>query len=230
MMAAVAWGADSTDPRLNAACDRFLETEHGDGGFAGSTGRPTSAVATARMLQTLGELRFCRHLRFQEALAWFEEEPTAWPDRPRERCTTATALLATLAACPELRRDQLRSRLAEILIADLGETIQSLDELGHPNLQRTDLAEILWALARSGVPYDDRMADPLLRLQRAQMSGGRWPRRYLVPRSLPLEPSPGLKVGEASRWITLRATVAMHAYAVEAGLPRLFPTRPNGKQ
>ena len=97
---------------------------------------------------------------------------------------------------------------------------------GHPNLARTDLAELLWALARAGVPFEAGLAAPVARLQRLQGLGGRWPRRAPRPASLPLPSRFRAEADQCCQWVTLRAVVAINAYAVDALLPRLFPSLP----
>jgi len=107
IVAAVQWGADPTDPRLHAAAERFFETAAGEGGFARGEGGDPVPWLTARMLHALAELGWCRHPRFQEGLAWLEEEADF--DDGVARGVTAAALLGALSACPDLRRPALRS-------------------------------------------------------------------------------------------------------------------------
>jgi hypothetical protein len=226
LVAAVAWGADPGDPRLHAACELLLESAAGDGGIAARDGAPPSPLLTARLVHAAVELGFGRHLRVQEALAWLSETPGAWSGERRQRTPSAVALTAALAARPELGRQPLRDRAAAILLDALADGDPAWDRLGHPNLARTDLAEVLWALARSGVPFEPRLAAPVARLQRLQGAGGRWPRRAPRQRSLPIPPSLRSRAGTPCRWVTLRAVVAINAYAVPARLPRRFPQPP----
>jgi hypothetical protein len=226
VVAAAAWGADPGDPRLHAACERLLETAAGEGGIAAREGSAPSAVLTARLVQAVIELGFGRHLRVQEALAWLEESPAAWSGDGRQCAVTAAALAAGLAGRPELARQQLRERAAAALLEAVSRHEPAADRLGHPNLARTDLAEMLWALARAGVPFEPRLAAPLARLQRLQGGGGRWPRRAPRPASLPLPSRFRTAADPSCQWVTLRAVVAMNAYAVDARLPRRFPSPP----
>jgi hypothetical protein len=99
---------------------------------------------------------------------------------------------------------------------------------GHPNLGRSDVAEMMCALAMADVPMSRWMIGPLVRLQRLQRNGGRWRRTVAVPISLPIRSEYRPLVGQPSRWITLRATVALLYYAVDAGLPRMYPQNPTG--
>ena len=226
LVAAVAWGADPGDPRLHAACERLLASAAGEGGVAVRKGSRPSPALTGRVVQAAVELGFGRHLRVQEALAWLEETPGAWGVDPRQRAVTAAALTAALAGRPELGRQQLRDRSASAVLDALAADDPAADRLGHPNLARTDLAEVLWALARAGVPFEPRLAAPLARLQRLQGGGGRWPRRAPRPASLPLPSRFRAAVDPSCQWVTLRAVVAMNAFAVDALLPRLFPSPP----
>ena len=223
-VAAVAWGADPTDPRLGAAARRFLEESPGEGGFSIGRGQPPSPVVTARLVQALTVLGFGGHLRVQEALAWFEEESSAWPDREPARAVVAAALLPAVVAVRP-RRLALERRLIDQVRAAVGCGYRAFSILGFPNLGRTDFGELLWALACGGTPYARWMQDPLACLQRLQRDGGRWHRRRPRPASLPVPTDTRGLPGQPCRWITLRAVVALNAYAVDAGLPRLFPQR-----
>jgi hypothetical protein len=128
-----------------------------------------------------------------------------------------------------LRRDALVERAISELRNALVETIpRSVFRLGHPNLGRSDVAEIMWALAMATVPLSGWMIEPLRGLQRLQQEGGRWRRAVAVPSSLPLGGEHRPCTGRPSRWITLRAAVALLHYAVDAGLPRLYPAKPTG--
>ena len=120
----------------------------------------------------------------------------------------------------------LERRVVERLREALTPNGASLLALGFPNLGRTDLAEMLWALARSGYRFERWLGEPLARLQALQAEGGRWRRAYRTPHSLDVPQRDRGGLGLPSRWITLRSVVAMYAYAVEAGLPRLFPQKP----
>jgi len=222
IVAAVQWGADPTDPRLQAAAERFLETAAGEGGFARGEGGDPVPWLTARMLQALADLGWCRHPRFQEGLAWLEEEASF--DDGVACGVTAAALLGALSACPDQRRPALRSRAVKSTLRALVEGRQSLSHLGHPCLGRTDLAEMLWALARADVPFTPEMGPALARLQRRQIEGGRWRRDVPVPESLPVGVDIG--AGKPSQWVSLRCVTALMRYAVEANLPRMYPKKP----
>ena len=181
------------------------------------------AWLTARMLHALADLGWCRHPRFQEGLAWLEEEADF--DDGVLCGVTAVALLGTLSACPDQRRPALRSQAAGSILRFLVEGRRSLSSLGHPCLGRTDLAEMLWALARADVSFAPEMGPALARLQRRQIEGGQWRRDVPVPVSLPVRVD--VVAGKPSKWVTLRCVTALMRYAVDAKLPRMYPERRN---
>ena len=234
LLAAVQWGADPTDPRLQAAAHRLLETAPGEGGFSHrSDGRP-SPLLTARVLHGLARLGWCRHPRFEEALAWLEDGDEGLPTggwRAVERgsnaseCTvTAAALLDTLTSCSIDRRKVLRERAMQSLVRWLASATRGPVRLGHPCLARTDEAEVLCVLALAGAPLQPEMVDSLRRVQRRQIEGGRWRRQVPLPKSLPTGGAG--TVGEPSRWVTFKCVIALMHYAVDARLPRMYPERP----
>jgi hypothetical protein len=227
LISAVQWGADPDDPRLHAAAERHLAEARGEGGFARSPQCGPEPWLTARALQAFAVLGWTRHPRFQEGLAWLEEPDVDWGSTPTERAETAAAVLASLAETGLGNRSALRDRSIGVLEAFLAAGGGS-SRLGFPNLHRTDLAEILWSLALAGAPFEASIAGALRRLQHLQLEGARWARTVEIPRSLPIpdEHRPG--IGQPSRWITLRATVALLAYAVAAKLPRMYPPKPGG--
>ncbi len=80
----------------------------------------------------------------------------------------------------------------------------------HPARWRYDVLRGLDALAATGRPYDDRMADALALVRDRRRSDGRW----VVARSYPgrthVPPEPA---GRPSRWVTLTAERVLRAYA-----------------
>ena len=234
MLAAIQWGANPADPRLQAAAEVLLETAPGEGGFARCVGGFAVPWVTARVLHGLGELGWCRHPRFQEGLAWLEDGGANHPDGgwcvvgrrsvTGECGVTAVALLGALTACVGRRRQILKERAVESLGRIAGTAGAVPSRSGHPCLGRTDEAELLWALARAGAPLAPAMVPALRRLQRHQKEGGRWRRGIAVPTSLPV--SVRGQLGEPSRWVTLKCVVALMAYAVDAELPRMYPQKP----
>jgi hypothetical protein len=219
-VAAVAWGADPDDPRLQAGWERLLTEAPGEGGFSSRSGERPSAPLTARVVEGLARAGSLRQLRGQEALAWLEEEATLDP-------VTATAALAALAEEPGVGRPGLAARCAELILDALGGAIDSPEHtrLGHPNLLRTDLLEMLRALAAAGVPFDPRMTLPLQVVQRQQDELARWSLGTAPPRGL-LSGDESTRQGQPSPWLTLHAVRVLLRYSGEASLPRLFPDHP----
>jgi hypothetical protein len=223
LLAAVQLGADPDDPRLQAGIDRLTTTNH-EGGLARRPGEPPCPRLTARVAEALAALGWCRHARFQEYLAWLEDgADKSWDE------LTATAVLSALAFCDGARRPRLyrraAQRLLELLERNRGNGPRDGRKLGHPNLLRTDIAEMLCALRHCNHPYDPRMQPALCSLQAMQVDGGRWLRSVGPPASLPLGRAMQGS-GNESRWLTLRAASVLLHYAEAAGLPRRFPMRP----
>ena len=234
LLAAVQWGADPKDPRLQAAAELILESAPGEGGFARRKGGPPVPWFTARILQAFAELGWSHHQRFQEGLAWLEDGDAGhrdggWRCMRRQSSThecdiTPVALLAALSASGDRRRTRLRDRATASIIRTLSATGAVVGDCGHPCLGRTDEAEILWALAKVKTSLQPAMVPALRRLQGRQVDGGRWRREAPIPRSLGVA---GVAVvRKPSRWVTLKSVVAVMTYAVEAKLPRLYPPKP----
>jgi len=213
LLAAVAWGADPVDPRLHAASERLLEDAPGEGGLSRRQGDDPDPKLTGRVLEAMVALGWKRHQRVQEWLAWFDATE-GWEDDP----TTATAVLAA-------SRGGLRPTLQERAVDGLGRALiaepDGLTRIGHPNLLRTDLAEVFSTFASAAVGWRAEWRPALERLQRFQGEKGRWRRNSAIPQSL------GVEARQPSKWITFKATKAVLAYAVEAELPRLFPFPPH---
>lgn len=233
LLAAVALGADPADPRLRAAGDVLLAAAPGAPGFAARAGLAPDPALTARVAAAMLALGSARQPRVQEALAWLEEAAPAspaggWADVAGDECAvTPTALLAGYAAAPQVRGKALRERATAAVVRILaGPGRRQLKRLGYPRLRTTDLAEMVSVLVTTRMPWNDALGPALRALQGLADDGGRWARTSGVPASLPTgtwRP----RVGEPSRWVTLEATVAVLAYAVPAGLPRLFPPKPS---
>jgi hypothetical protein len=224
LLAAVQLGADPDDPRLQTGIERLATSIH-EGGLARRPGEPPCARLTARVAEALAALGWCRHARLHEYLAWLEDgADKSWDE------VTATAVLSALAFCDDAKRPRLYRRAAErllVLLEDrsLGRGPRDGYKLGHPNLLRTDIAEMLSVLRRCNHPYDPRMRPALSKLQVVQVDGGRWLRSVDAPDSLPLGGA-RQPAGKESRWLTLRAASVLLHYAEAAGLPRLFPMPP----
>lgn len=213
LIAAVKWGADPEDPRLHAASERLLDDAHGEGGLTRRPGDDPDPKLTARALETLVVLGWEKHPRVQEWLAWFEAIE-GWEDDP----TVATAVLASAGGG---LRPALRNRAIDGLGRWLAADRESPARLGHPNLLRTDTAEVFSALAAAEAQWREEWRPAVEELQRTQGEKGRWQRSSPLPNSL------GVEASQPSKWITLTSTRAILAYAVEAKLPRLFPNPPD---
>lgn len=212
LITVVKWGADPEDPRLHAASQRLLEEAPGEGGLSRRVGDHPDHELTARALEAVVVLGWGKHQRVQEWLAWFEEAE-GWEEAP-------VAAVAVVAACGRGLRPVLRQRavdgLGRWLTAGGGRPVR----LGHPNLLRTDVAEVFSALAATEAKWREAWRPALEEMQRVQADRGRWRRSAPVPESL------GVESSQPSKWITLASTKAVLAYAVEAKLPRLFPYPP----
>jgi hypothetical protein len=160
------------------------------------------------------ELGWVKHRRLQEWFAWFDAT-AGWECDPR----VSVAVLA--ASCGGVR-PALEARAVD----GLGRTLvdsrgKNFTTLGHPNLLRTDLAEIFANMVAAQVEFRREWRRLLKKLQNLQNAVGKWPRLSPVPRTLS-----DSETSDPSRWITLKATTAMLTYAVDAELPRLYPYPP----
>ncbi len=230
LLAAIRLGADPEDPRLRAGAERLLDQLRDDGVMVRRPGAQPSPCLAARFIEAMTRLGLARDRRVESLTAWLEEQPPAscggW------RCpraghggagggcaVTAVALLGAAAEGAERVRGRLLHRAAGALTAGL--PVRAA--LGEANLDRTDAAEGLHALARSGVSYDPRMRPALKTIQAAQDASARWRADAQSPRSLPSGEEWSSRL---SGWVTLRAVVALLRWAGEANLPRRFPAKP----
>lgn len=244
LLAAVQWGADPHDPRLDAGLRRLVGECTADGGFAARPGAAPQPCLTARVVQVLASLGWCRQPRFREALAWLDEgvpraQHGGWrcPD-PRHAqaqaqgwgcAVTAVGVLWAIAACEGDEPPELRERAVRAVAGALAGAAAAGLRAGHPNLLRTDPVEALAALAAADAPWEPRLRPMLALVQDAQDRAARWRRRVPVPSSLPVDEGTRRQAAGPSRWITLRAVTALIRYAVEAELPRLFPQKPSNQ-
>lgn len=238
LISAVLLGADPDDPRLQQGAATLLRNAADEGGFSERSDLPAHPALTARAVQALAMLGWGRDSRAQEALAWLLElgltEPGIGHD-PATRKQQLVAAVALLGAAPWFESRQRRiivDALAPMVTRGLARPARTAGHgglsLGFPNLLRTDLAEMLWALARAGVPHEERISAPLEKLQQAQDGDARWRRGVAAPAGLPIRAGACSAPGEASRRVSLEATVALLEYAAPSRLPRLFPARPAG--
>ncbi len=85
--------------------------------------------------------------------------------------------------------------------------------LSYPHRWFYDILRALDHFQAAGVPYDERMAPALAVLQRKRRADGRWPLQSGHPGNVHFRME---KVGEPSRWNTLRALRVMKWYVTPA--------------
>jgi len=212
----------------------LIDNTPGKGGFSKCEGGSASTWLTARILQGLAALGWCRHPRFEEALAWLEDGDGRHPAggwraadgnrRSAECSVTAVAVLDTLTICDDERRRALRDRSVQSLLRTLGDRDRRQSAYGHPCLGRTDDAEVLSVLARAATPVAAPLVSALRGVQLRQDEGGRWLRMIAIPKTLPVPSETDLD--RPSRWVTLKCVTALMAYSVDAKLPRMYPQKP----
>ncbi len=228
VVALAALGADPEDPRVRRGAQKLLESlQPHSGGFAAARGRPPAACFTAEVCAALARLGFAHDPRVREAIAWLADRDagTGGWSCPELRhlvngvCPLAcVATLRFVAELPHADRGPLaglaRRATRALLDRDLwleGNVPKGWWTFSHPNLGRTDLLEALWALARTECPAEPAILNALLGVLARQDGAGRWSQQASAPFGEP--------AGEASRWVTLKALVAVAAYgdALAAG-------------
>ncbi|HUK12237.1 MAG TPA: prenyltransferase/squalene oxidase repeat-containing protein [Thermoanaerobaculaceae bacterium] len=221
VIALAALGADPEDPRAARGAATLLEMLHPrSGGFSAALGRPPAACFTAEVCAALAILGFAHHPRVREAVAWLIERDGGeggW-SCPELRhlhggaCpVAAVAALRLVAAVPPVERASLAAlarRAGQWLLgAGLwldGDEPRGWRSFAHPCLARTDLLDALRAFARLGWAPDPPILTALLAVLARQDGGGRWSAQQRAPFGEP--------AGEPSRWVTLKALVAVAAY------------------
>jgi hypothetical protein len=218
-------GADPEDPRAALGAETLLEAlQPRSGGFSAARNKPPAACFTAEVCAALTRFGFGHHPRVREAVAWLtarHSELGGWSCPELRHLVSggcpvaAVATLRLVAETPAGERrglDPLRRRAAEWLE---GRSLFLADSspLGwwswaQPCLSRTDLIDALAALARSGWPASAPVRAAMARVLERQSDDGRWCQKARVPFGEPF--------GEPSRWVTLRALVALAAYHPEA--------------
>ncbi len=227
-LAAVWFGADPRDPRLNNAATELLGVlTPATGGFAVSFGRQRSACFTAGVCAALVRCGFGRHPRVQEAVAWLaaRERESGWacPDLRHlvgGACPHAAVwVLKTVVECNESDRRRLAplatraaAWLVERELLREGPAPPGWRRFGYPCLGRSDMLEALSTLARWGYPAAEPVCKALAVVLARQDEGGRW----RAERAAPLGESPAT----ASRWLTLEALVALAAYGDAVSVQR----------
>jgi hypothetical protein len=234
IVAAVQWGADPSDPRLAGAARRLLAAADPGGGFRPGDGRPPDTRLTARVLQALAALGWCREPGFGNQLAWLAEGTPRAPGggwlkpggEPADCPTTVAAVAGLVSCCGDRHRRRLEKRVLSSLEAVFESAGSEFEESAFPCLEWTDTAELLQAAASLGAPLTASMRAALHELQHQQTGGGRWRRRRRRPESLAV--GDDSSADEPCPWVTLKSVAAVLHYAVEAGLPRMYPQRPSG--
>jgi hypothetical protein len=214
-------GADPEDPRAVLGAETLLEAlQPRGGGFAIVRGKPPSACFTAEACAALTRFGFGHHPRVREAVAWLAQRPGeggAWtcPDLRHVAAggcpVTAVAVLRLVAGAAAAERRALaplqRRAAGWLLASDLlaGDAAPpGWYAFAHPCLGRTDLLDALAALARTGCPPEPAVAEALAAVLQRQTAEGRWVQRQRVPFGEPY--------GEPSRWVTLKALIALAAF------------------
>ncbi len=221
VIALAALGADPEDARVARGVEVLLESlQPHTGGFSAARGRPPAACFTAEVCAALARFGFAHHPRVREAVAWLADRDGGrglW-SCPELRhlvdgaCpVAAVAVLRFAAELPAPERAQvakLSARAGRGLL-DRGLFLEGNVPRGwwafaHPNLARADILETIWALARVGWTAEPPILAALPAVLARQDEGGRW---------RPTQPAPfGDPVGEPSRWLTLKALVAVAAF------------------
>jgi len=221
LIAAASLGADPEDPRVTRGVERLLDVlEPRAGGFAPAHGKMPAACFTAELTAALARFGYAHHPRIREALAWLAERDRGtggWscPDLRHHvegGCVpAAVATLRLVAELPPAERGPLQplaERGAGWLLGNglflNGPQPRGWYSFGHPALGRTDLVDALAALALLRRPAEAPITAGLTVVLARQDETGRWLQRAAVPHGEPR--------GEPSRWVTLKALLAVAAW------------------
>jgi hypothetical protein len=226
LAALAALGADPADPRATRGAEALLEVLYPrGGGFSSGRGRPPAACFTAEVCTALVRFGFGHHARVREAVGWLIQRDGGvggW-SCPELRhlidgaCpVAAVGALRLAASMPERERRQVEtlSQRAALWLEDrrlfcADRAPNGWQLFGHPNLGRTDLLDALYGLARIGWTAGPEIAFGLARIVGLQDEGGTWLQRRRCAYGEP--------AGAPSRWLTLKALVALAAFGDELG-------------
>jgi hypothetical protein len=213
-------GADPEDPRAALGAETLLEAlQPRRAGFAIARNKQPATCFTAEVCAALTRFGFGHHPRVQEAVAWLssrQAEHGGWAC-PELRhliaggCpVTAVAVLRLVGDTPAVERrplDALRQRAAVWLVGVglflSGPAPPGWWSCAPPCLGRTDVIDALAALARSGWPASQTVREAVAKVLERQTGDGRWVQRGRAPFGEPF--------GEPSRWVTLKALMAVAA-------------------
>jgi hypothetical protein len=221
ILALAALGADPEDPRVARGAEVLLGSlQPPSGGFSASRGRPPSPCFTAEVCAAMARFGFAHHPRVREAVAWLVDHDGGkglW-SCPELRhlvdgaCPiAAVAVLRFVVELPATERapvSVLASRAGRGLL-DRGLFLEGHSPRGwwvltHPNLARTDILGALHALARLNWEAEPPILTALRGVLARQDGEGRW---------TPSQPAPfGEPASRPSRWLTLKALVAVATY------------------
>jgi hypothetical protein len=221
LIAAASLGADPEDPRASRGVETLLTVlEPRSAGFAPARGKMPAACFTAELCTALARFGYAHHPRVREALAWLAERDRGlggWscPElRHLVEGGCVPAAVATLRLVAELAPAERRplqplADRAERWLLDHGLFLDGPAPRGwysfaHPVLSRTDLVDALAALALLRRPLVPPLAAALAVVLARQEADGRWVQRAAVPFGEPR--------GEPSRWVTLKALLAVAAW------------------
>lgn len=218
LIAAAALGADPEDPRVTRGVETLLDIlAPRAGGFAPAHGKIPAACFTAEVCTALARFGYAHHPRVREALAWLAERDRGaggWSCPELRHLVDGgcvTAAVATLRLVGELAPAERRplqplADRAERWLLDHGLFLTGPAPRGwyafaHPVLSRADLVDALAALALLRRPLAPPIAAALAAVLTRQEADGRWVQRAAVPF--------GEARGEPSRWVTLKALIAV---------------------
>jgi hypothetical protein len=220
VLALAGLGADPEDPRVARGAEILLETlQPRSGGFSASRGRPPSPCFTAEVCGAMARFGYAHHPRVREAVAWLVDHDGGkglW-SCPELRhlvdgaCPiAAVAVLRFVVELPAAERAPV-----SVLASRAGRGLLDRGLFLEGRLARTDILDALHTLARLEWEAEPSILAALRGVLARQDEEGRW---------TPSQPAPfGESASRPSRWLTLKALVAVARYG--DALPAV-PERP----